>query len=154
MVGGPILLASLIIGLLTGVLQAMTQVQDQTVSFVPKLLGMLVVLGLCLPWLSEKLVDFSSETLSKPMTHYHAYTPVKNSATKTMPAPSSRVAERSAGTAAFTAPVDNSTSNRSSAFQLPTTNSSHEFRPRSDTSEPFLLPRARVFRLPKTNVGG
>jgi len=42
MVGGPILVASLLIGLIVGVIQAMTQVQDQTVSFVPKILLLLL----------------------------------------------------------------------------------------------------------------
>ena len=47
MVGGPILVASLLLGLLIGVFQAMTQVQDQTVSFVPKILLLIVMIGLC-----------------------------------------------------------------------------------------------------------
>ena len=72
LVGGPVLLASLVIGLLVGIVQAMTQVQDQTVSFVPKLLCLLVVLGLCLPWLTDQMVDYTTETFGKPMTHFHA----------------------------------------------------------------------------------
>lgn len=71
-VGGPILLASLIIGLIVGVLQAMTQVQDQTVSFVPKLICLMLVIGIGLPWLTDKMLDFSRETLSTPMTHFHS----------------------------------------------------------------------------------
>jgi flagellar biosynthetic protein FliQ len=72
MVGGPILLASLVIGLLVGIVQAMTQVQDQTVSFVPKLLGMMLVIGLGLPWLADRMVEFSHDTLATPMTHFGA----------------------------------------------------------------------------------
>ena len=92
-VGGPILLASLVIGLLIGVLQAMTQVQDQTVSFVPKLICMLLMIGICLPWLTDKMVEFSRETLATPMTHFQtnpmAYQagsvePKANDATKTI----------------------------------------------------------------------
>lgn len=71
LVGGPVLLVSLLIGLLVGVAQSMTQIQDQTVSIVPKLLGVALAIGLCLPWLSDRLVEFSRETLSTPMTHYH-----------------------------------------------------------------------------------
>ncbi len=71
-VGGPILLASLAIGLLVGIIQAMTQVQDQTVSFVPKLLGMMLVIGLALPWLADRMVEFSHDTLATPMTHFGA----------------------------------------------------------------------------------
>ena len=45
LIGSPILLVSLAVGLLIGLLQAATQVQEQTVSFVPKLIAMLVVLN-------------------------------------------------------------------------------------------------------------
>ena len=70
LVGGPILAASLLIGLIVGVFQAMTQVQDQTVSFVPKILLLLLMIGLCLPWLTQRMVDFSTESFSTPMTHW------------------------------------------------------------------------------------
>ncbi len=154
MVGGPILLASLIIGLLTGVLQAMTQVQDQTVSFVPKLLGTLVVLGLCLPWLSEKLVDFSSEALSKPMTHFHSFAPASPPTQTSAQPPLLRVADRSNGLPGFPVQPKTGAENRSSVFQLPTTDRKHQFDQHTDTSEPFTLPRAKVMRSPKTNIGG
>ncbi len=77
MVGGPVLLASLVIGLLVGIAQAMTQVQDQTVSFVPKLICLLVMLGMCLPWLTDRMVDYTTETLGKPMTHFHVSIPAQ-----------------------------------------------------------------------------
>ena len=65
-VGGPILAAGLVIGLIVGILQAMTQIQDQTVSAVPKMLGMLLVTFLVLPWVGESLVEYTRETLSTP----------------------------------------------------------------------------------------
>ena len=66
-VGGPILAAGLVIGLLVGIFQAMTQIQDQTVSAVPKILGMLLVTMLVLPWVGERMIDYTRETLSTPM---------------------------------------------------------------------------------------
>ena len=48
-------------------IQAMTQVQDQTVSFVPKLLIVMAGIGISLPWLSDRMVEFSHDVLSKPM---------------------------------------------------------------------------------------
>jgi flagellar biosynthetic protein FliQ len=42
-----------------GLLQALTQVQDQTVAFVPKVIAMVLVLGLCLPWLIQQMVEYS-----------------------------------------------------------------------------------------------
>lgn len=71
MIGGPILAISLLVGLALGMMQAMTQVQDQTVSFVPKLLIVLVAIAVCLPWLSDRMLEFSHDVLSKPMMMAH-----------------------------------------------------------------------------------
>ena len=43
------------------VLQAVTQIQEQTLSFVPKIIGMVVVAILFMPWLVVKLLEFSAE---------------------------------------------------------------------------------------------
>ena len=71
MIGGPILIISLLVGLAIGMIQAMTQVQDQTVSFVPKLLIVMVGIAVCLPWLSDRMIEFSHDVLSKPMMMAH-----------------------------------------------------------------------------------
>lgn len=59
MLSAPILLAALAVGLVIGVLQAMTQVQEQTLSFVPKMLGMGVVAILSIPWMLKIIMEFS-----------------------------------------------------------------------------------------------
>ncbi len=66
-IGGPILAVGMLIGLLLGVLQAMTQIQDQTVSAVPKIVGMALVALLALPWMSSRMVDFTRESFSRPL---------------------------------------------------------------------------------------
>ena len=58
-IGAPILLVGMAVGLLIGLAQALTQVQDQTVSFVPKIVAMVAVLILSLPWLVQKMVEYS-----------------------------------------------------------------------------------------------
>jgi flagellar biosynthetic protein FliQ len=58
-VAAPVLIVGLVAGLLIGLLQALTQIQDQTVAFVPKLLAMIIVLTLCLPWLLQVMSDYS-----------------------------------------------------------------------------------------------
>lgn len=58
-IAAPILLVGMAAGLLVGLLQALTQVQDQTVAFVPKILAMAAVLVACLPWLLTRMVDFT-----------------------------------------------------------------------------------------------
>ena len=56
----PILASALIIGLAVSILQAVTQVQEQTLSFVPKILGMGVVAILVMPWIAVQIMDFAS----------------------------------------------------------------------------------------------
>ena len=55
---GPLLLAALVIGLIISVFQAATQINEQTLSFIPKLLGMLLTLILAGPWMLQTMVDY------------------------------------------------------------------------------------------------
>jgi len=64
LVGGPVLVAGLVVGLVIGLLQALTQIQEQTVAFVPKLVAMVLVLSLTLPWLIARMVQYSNELIS------------------------------------------------------------------------------------------
>lgn len=61
--GAPVLLVGMAAGMLVGLLQALTQIQDQTVAFVPKLLAMAAVLIVCLPWLLERLTHYATTTI-------------------------------------------------------------------------------------------
>jgi flagellar biosynthetic protein FliQ len=63
-VGSPILLAGVVIGLLIGLIQAVTQIQDQTLSFVPKIIAMIGVLAICLPWLIERMMEYSQDLIT------------------------------------------------------------------------------------------
>lgn len=60
-IAAPILAAGVVIGLVISILQAVTQIQDQTLTFVPKIVVMLVVTILLLPWIIARLVDYSAE---------------------------------------------------------------------------------------------
>lgn len=63
MVAAPILLTVLVVGVVVSILQAATQINEATLSFVPKLLaamGVTVVMG---PWMVSVLVDFLRQTL-------------------------------------------------------------------------------------------
>jgi flagellar biosynthetic protein FliQ len=64
LIGGPILTVGMAVGLLIGLLQALTQIQEQTVAFVPKLVAMVLILSLMLPWLISRMVQYSSELIS------------------------------------------------------------------------------------------
>jgi flagellar biosynthesis protein FliQ len=58
-IAAPMLLVGMAAGLLVGLMQALTQIQDQTVAFVPKLLAMAAVMIACLPWLVTRMVEFT-----------------------------------------------------------------------------------------------
>jgi len=63
-IGGPLLASSLVIGMLVSVFQAVTQINEQTLSFVPKILviaGALAVLG---PWMATTLVSYMVGTFN------------------------------------------------------------------------------------------
>ncbi len=55
---GPLLLAALVIGLIVSIFQAATQINEQTLSFVPKLVGIFIVLILAGPWMLQMMVDY------------------------------------------------------------------------------------------------
>jgi flagellar biosynthetic protein FliQ len=59
LLAGPMLGAALAVGLFIGVIQAATQVQEMTLSFIPKLLSLVVVLFLVGPWMLRLIVTFS-----------------------------------------------------------------------------------------------
>ncbi len=63
-IGAPVLLAGLGVGLVMGLLQAITQIQEQTVAFVPKLVVMVLVLSLTLPWLINHMVQYSHDVIA------------------------------------------------------------------------------------------
>ncbi|MGW8257349.1 MAG: flagellar biosynthesis protein FliQ [Thermoguttaceae bacterium] len=64
LIGAPVLLAGLVVGLLIGLLQALTQIQEQTVAFVPKIVAMVLVLSLTLPWLITRMVQYSTDLIA------------------------------------------------------------------------------------------
>jgi flagellar biosynthetic protein FliQ len=58
LVSAPLLLTALVIGLFISIFQAATQINEMTLSFIPKLLGMFVVLIIAGPWMMGLLLDY------------------------------------------------------------------------------------------------
>ena len=56
----PILAASLIVGLLISIFQAITQIHEMTLTFVPKIIAVALVLALFLPWMIKSLVNYTT----------------------------------------------------------------------------------------------
>ena len=63
MVSAPVLLVVLVVGLLVSIFQAATQINDATLSFVPKVVAAVAVLGLAGPWMVTTLVEYIQQTL-------------------------------------------------------------------------------------------
>jgi flagellar biosynthetic protein FliQ len=61
LISGPMLVVALIIGLSVSVLQAVTQIQEQTLAFVPKLVGVSAVFLIALTWVLQLLVKYTTE---------------------------------------------------------------------------------------------
>jgi flagellar biosynthetic protein FliQ len=59
MIAAPLLLTALVTGLLIGMLQAATQINESTLSFIPKLLVLVLALFITGPWILRVLVDFT-----------------------------------------------------------------------------------------------
>lgn len=62
-VAGPMLLTALVVGVLVSLVQAITQLQEQTLTFIPKLLAISLVFLLTLPWAIATLVGYLSGIL-------------------------------------------------------------------------------------------
>ena len=58
MLSAPLLLAGLIIGLIISVFQAATQINEATLSFIPKLIGIFLTLILAGPWMLQSMTDY------------------------------------------------------------------------------------------------
>src|SRR6266550_8921956 len=61
LIGAPMLIVALLVGLTVSILQAVTQIQEQTLAFVPKLVGVSVIFLLALPWVLQLLVKYTTE---------------------------------------------------------------------------------------------
>ena len=57
----PVLLVGLVVGLVISVFQAVTQIQEQTLSFVPKLIAVSVAFLVALPWMLEMMIRYTTD---------------------------------------------------------------------------------------------
>ncbi|MFC4387412.1 flagellar biosynthesis protein FliQ [Gracilibacillus marinus] len=60
MVTGPILILALVVGLLVSIFQATTQIQEQTLAFIPKIVAVLLGIVIFGPWMLSVMVEFAS----------------------------------------------------------------------------------------------
>jgi len=65
LVSAPVLLVSLVVGLLISLFQAVTQIQEFTLTFVPKVLAVFFTLFLFFPWISRILMTYTTDLFTK-----------------------------------------------------------------------------------------
>ena len=61
MAAGPMLLAGMVIGLAIGIFQSVTQIQEITLTFVPKIIVVMLVFVVSLPWMADVVLQFVRE---------------------------------------------------------------------------------------------
>ena len=62
-VSGPMLIVALIVGLGISIFQAVTQIHEMTLTFIPKILAVVAVVMFILPWIIRKMVDFTTQLI-------------------------------------------------------------------------------------------
>jgi len=68
MMAAPMLLTSLVIGILISLFQAATQINEATLTFIPKIVGVSLVLGLLGSWMAQQMLTFTANVLSSLAT--------------------------------------------------------------------------------------
>lgn len=63
MLAAPMLICALVVGLVISIFQAATQINEQTMTFIPKIVAVLVSLLLFAPWMIQKMIGFSTELI-------------------------------------------------------------------------------------------
>jgi len=67
-VSGPMLLIGMGVGIFVSLLQAVTQIQEQTLTFVPKIAAMIVAALIIMPWIGQRLLDYAASIFSGGIT--------------------------------------------------------------------------------------
>ncbi len=75
-VSGPVMLTAVVVGLVISIGQAVTQIQDQTISFVPKIIMMVLAILYTLPWITSLMVEYSTNLITNIPTRL--YLPASN----------------------------------------------------------------------------
>ena len=63
-VSAPMLIIGLVVGVIVSLLQAVTQIQEQTLTFIPKITAMFAAAILLLPWIGHRLIEYTSAMIT------------------------------------------------------------------------------------------
>lgn len=67
-IGSPMLAVAIAVGLIVGLLQALTNIQDQSIAFVAKFVAVGATLALCLPWLISRMLEYAETVFTTSPT--------------------------------------------------------------------------------------
>jgi flagellar biosynthetic protein FliQ len=70
LISAPLLGATLIVGLLVSILQVITQVQEMSLTYIPKIITAIIVLVVCGPWMLKRLLAFSTALIASIPTYF------------------------------------------------------------------------------------
>jgi flagellar biosynthetic protein FliQ len=68
LISAPMLLIGLVVGIIVSLLQAVTQIQEQTLTFIPKITAMVLAAIVLMPWIGQRLLDYTATMFSTGMT--------------------------------------------------------------------------------------
>jgi flagellar biosynthetic protein FliQ len=68
LISGPMLLIGMVVGIFVSLLQAVTQIQEQTLTFVPKIAAMIVAALILMPWIGQRLLEYAASIFSGGIT--------------------------------------------------------------------------------------
>jgi flagellar biosynthetic protein FliQ len=68
LVSAPMLIIGLVVGIVISLVQAVTQIQEQTLSFVPKIAAMVAAAIFLLPWIGQRLLEYSAQMFGSGLT--------------------------------------------------------------------------------------
>ncbi len=60
-IGGPMLLAGLVIGLVVSIFQTVTSIQEATLTFIPKIIGIALLIVILGPWMLQQIINYTSD---------------------------------------------------------------------------------------------
>jgi flagellar biosynthetic protein FliQ len=64
MLAAPLLLSALVVGLIVSIFQAVTQINESTLTFIPKMITIVVVLIVMAPWMTQLMMSYTTELLT------------------------------------------------------------------------------------------
>ena len=70
LIAAPLLAVTLVVGLLISILQVVTQVQEASLTFIPKIIAAVVVLVVCGPWMLKRLVGYATGLIASIPQHF------------------------------------------------------------------------------------